>query len=289
MPMLKAGSNARLFVQIVVSMLMMGFWGWAASGLSGLGFISFLFVMMCCLHTLLLAVQLIDLPTPVLSAGPNGLVLSSKITGQDLIPWASVKSIAVQSFHYPAFLPLLSYLVIRTGNPAHFTGLSRLLPTAWFGLYVIPTRLLHGASEAAEQMTNVIRNLREAERHDQVGGGSETSVGWALLRNTTFPVGKNGPDEETMAAAVRDSVLEQAGVHRDLLPEATRQQILSSESGKALAAKGEEWGRQAAREIAPAQPAVQPMGQPTVPPAPKPPKPSGFGTKGVLLNGKPIK
>jgi hypothetical protein len=278
--MLKAGSNARLFVQIVISMLMMGFWAWAGAGLGGLAFLSFLFVMACCLHTLLLAVQMIDLPTPVLSAEPNGLVLSSKITGHDLIPWASVKTFSVHSLHYPAYLALLSYLVIRTGNPAHFSGLSRLLPTAWFGIYVIPTRLLHGGSKAAEQIVGVIKNIREDERHALVGGGSDTSIGWAMLRNTTFPVGKNGPDEETMVAAVRDSVLEQAGVHRDLLPEATRQQILASESGKALAAKGEEWGRQAVREMAPPAPAV--------PPTPTPPLPSGFGKKGVMLNGKPI-
>lgn len=278
--MLKAGSNTRLFVQIVFSMLMMGFWAWAAGGLKGIAFVSFLIVMMGCLHTILLAVQLIDLATPVLSAGPNGLVLSNKITGHDLIPWASVKSLGIQSLHYPAFLSLLSYLVIRTGNPAHFSGLSRLLPTSWFGIYIIPTRLLHGGSKAAEQMVGVIKNIREDERHALVGGGSSTSVGWSMLRNTTFPVGKNGPDEETMVAAVRDSLLEQAGVHRDLLPEDTRQQILASVSGRALAAKGEDWGRQAVRETVP---------MPTTPPpAPEPPKPSGFGRKGVMLNGKPI-
>lgn len=278
--MLMAGSNARLFVQIVLSMLMIGFWSWIGSSISGLAFVSFLFVLACCLHTLLLAVQLIDVPTPVLSAGPNGLVLSNKITGHDLIPWASVKSLGVHSLHYPVYLPLFSYLLIRTGNPAHFTGLSRLLPTSWFGLYIIPTRLLRGGSQAAEQMAGMIKNIREDERHALVGGGSDTSIGWALLRNTTFPVGKNGPNEETMVAAVRDSLLEQAGVHRDLLPEAKRQQILNGESGKALAAKGEDWGRQAAREIAPARDVP--------PPAPAPPKPSGFGTKGVMLNGKPI-
>ncbi len=278
--MLKAGSNARLFVQIVISMLMMGFWVWAGSGLNGFAFFSFLFILACCVHTILLAVQMIDLATPVLSAGPNGLVLSNKITGHDLIPWASVKSIGVHSLHYPAYLPLFSYLVIRTGNPAHFTGLSRILPTAWFGIYIIPTRLLHGGSKAAEQMAGVIKNIREDERHALVGGGADTSIGWAMLRNTSFPVGKNGPDEETMAAAVRDSLLEQAGVHRDLLPEATRQQILASDSGKALSAKGEDWGRQAVRDIA------QPT--PAVPPTPKPPQPSGFGKKGVMLNGKPI-
>jgi hypothetical protein len=279
--MLMAGSNARLFVQIVFSMLMMGFWFWAGSGLNGLAFLSFMVILMACVHTILLAVHLIDLKTPVLSGGPNGLVLSSKITGHDLIPWASVKSINVHSLHYPAFLPLVSYLIIRTGNPAHFSGLSRLLPTTWLGIYVIPTRLLHGGSKAAEQMVGMIKNLREDERHALVGGGTDTSIGWAMLRNTRFPVGKDGPDEETMVAAVRDSVLEQAGVHRDLLPEVTRQQILNSDSGKALAAKGEEWGRQAAREIAPTSAAPLP--------APAPPKPSGFGTKGVMLNGKPIK
>jgi hypothetical protein len=278
--MLKAGSNARLFIQIVISMLMMGFWAWAGAGLNGLAFLSFLFVMACCLHSLLLAVQMIDLPTPVLSAGPNGLVLSSKITGHDLIPWASVKTFSVHSLHYPAYLPLLSYLVIRTGNPAHFSGLSRLLPTAWFGIYVIPTRLLHGGSKAAEQMVGMIKNIREDERHALVGGGSDGAMLWSMLCNTTFPVGKNGPSEEAMVAAVRDTVLEQAGVHRDLLPEATRQQILSSDAGKALAANGEEWGRQAVREMAAPAPAV--------PPAPKPPQPSGFGKKGVMLNGKPI-
>lgn len=278
--MLKAGSNARLFVQIVISMLMMGFWFWAGSGLNGIAFFSFLFILACCVHTILLAVQMIDLATPVLSAGPNGLVLSNKITGHDLIPWASVKSIGVHSLHYPAYLPLFSYLVIRTGNPAHFTGLSRILPTAWFGIYIIPTRLLHGGSKAAEQMAGVIKNIREDERHALVGGGSDTSIGWAMLRNTSFPVGKNGPDEETMAAAVRDSLLEQAGVHRDLLPEVTRQQILASDSGKALSAKGEDWGRQAVRDTASART--------TPPPAPEPPKPSGFGHKGVMLNGKPI-
>lgn len=278
--MLKAGSNTRLFVQIVFSMLMMGFWAWAAGGLKGIAFVSFLIVMMGCLHTILLAVQLIDLATPVLSAGPNGLVLSNKITGHDLIPWASVKSLGIHSLHYPAYLSLLSYLVIRTGNSSHFTGLSRLLPTSWFGIYIIPTRLLHGGSKAAEQMVSVIKNIREDERHALVGGGSSTSVGWSMLRNTTFPVGKNGPDEETMVAAVRDSLLEQAGVHRDLLPEDTRQQILASVSGRALAAKGEDWGRQAVRETVP---------MPTTPPpAPEPPKPSGFGRKGVMLNGKPI-
>lgn len=278
--MLKAGSNARLFVQIVLSMLMMGFWAWAGAGLSGLAFFSFLFIMASCLHSMLLAVQLIDLPTPVLSAGPNGLVLSNKITSHDLIPWASVKTFSVHSLHYPAYLPLLSYLVIRTGNPAHFTGLSRLLPTSWFGIYVIPTRLLHGGSKAAEQMVGTIKNIREEARHGLVGGGSDNSMLWAVLRNTTFPVGKSGPDEETMVAAVRDTVLEQAGVHRDLLPEVTRQQILNSDAGKALAAKGEDWGRQAMREMA--SPA------PVVPPTPTPPQPSGFGKKGVLLNGKPI-
>ncbi len=278
--MLKAGSNTRLFVQIVFSMLMMGFWAWAAGGLKGIAFVSFLIVMMGCLHTILLAVQLIDLATPVLSAGPNGLVLSNKITGHDLIPWASVKSLGIHSLHYPAYLSLLSYLVIRTGNSSHFTGLSRLLPTSWFGIYIIPTRLLHGGSKAAEQMVSVIKNIREDERHALVGGGSSTSVGWSMLRNTTFPVGKNGPDEETMVAAVRDSLLEQAGVHRDLLPEDTRQQILASVSGRALAAKGEDWGRQAVRET---------VSMPTTPPpAPEPPKPSGFGRKGVMLNGKPI-
>lgn len=278
--MLKAGSNTRLFVQIVFSMLMMGFWAWAAGGLKGIAFVSFLIVMMGCLHTILLAVQLIDLATPVLSAGPNGLVLSNKITGHDLIPWASVKSLGIHSLHYPAYLSLLSYLVIRTGNSSHFTGLSRLLPTSWFGIYIIPTRLLHGGSKAAEQMVGVIKNIREDERHALVGGGLSTSVGWSMLRNTTFPVGKNGPDEETMVAAVRDSLLEQAGVHRDLLPEDTRQQILASVSGRALAAKGEDWGRQAVRESVP---------MPTTPPpAPEPPKPSGFGRKGVMLNGKPI-
>lgn len=278
--MLQAGSNTRLFVQIVFSMLMMGFWAWAAGGLKGIAFVSFLIVMMGCLHTILLAVQLIDLATPVLSAGPNGLVLSNKITGHDLIPWASVKSLGIHSLHYPAYLSLLSYLVIRTGNSSHFTGLSRLLPTSWFGIYIIPTRLLHGGSKAAEQMVGVIKNIREDERHALVGGGLSTSVGWSMLRNTTFPVGKNGPDEETMVAAVRDSLLEQAGVHRDLLPEDTRQQILASVSGRALAAKGEDWGRQAVRESVP---------MPTTPPpAPEPPKPSGFGRKGVMLNGKPI-
>jgi hypothetical protein len=279
--MLKAGSNARLFVQIVFSMLMMGFWAWAAGGLQGIAFLSFLIIMMGCLHTILLAVQLIDLKTPVLSAGPNGLVLSNKITGHDLIPWISVKSLGVHSLHYPAYLSLLSYLVIRTGNLAHFSGLARLLPTSWFGIYIIPTRLLHGGSTAAEQMVGIIKNIREDERHSLVGGGSDTSIGWSMLRNTTFPVGKNGPDEETMVAAVRDSMLEQAGVHRDLLPELTRQQILNSDSGKALAAKGEDWGRQAAHDIAPTSTAPLP--------APAPPKPSGFGTKGVMLNGKPIR
>lgn len=278
--MLKAGSNARLFVQIVMSMLMMGFWGWAGAGLNGMAFISFLFIMACFLHTILLSVQLIDLPTPLLSAGANGLVLSNKITGHDLIPWASVKTFSVHSLHYPAYLPLFSYLVIRTGNPAHFTGLSRLLPTSWFGIYVIPTRLLHGGSKVAEQMVGTIKNIREDERHALVGGGSDGTMLWSMLRNTTFPVGKDGPSEEAMVGAVRDTVLEQAGVHRDLLPEATRQQILNSDAGKALAAKGEDWGRQAVREMAPSAPAV--------PPTPTPPKPSGFGTKGVMLNGKPI-
>ena len=285
--MLKAGSNTRLFVQIVFSMLMMGFWAWAAAGLSGIAFISFLIIMIGCLHTILLAVQLIDLATPVLSAGPNGLVLSNKITGHDLIPWDSVKSLDVHSLHYPAYLSLLSYLVIRTGNSSHFTGLSRLLPTSWFGVYVIPTRMLHGGSKAAEQMVGVIKNIREDERHALVGGPSDSSMLWAILRNTNFPVGKNGPGEETMVAAVRDSVMEQAGVHRDLLPEPVRQQILSSDGGKALAAKGEEWGRQAVRELAPARAAPLPLGT-VPPPAPEPPKPSGFGRKGVMLNGKPI-
>lgn len=280
LPMLMAGSNARLFIQIVITMLMMGFWSWAGLGLTGVAFFSYLFILSCCLHTIFLAVQLIDLKTPVLSAGPNGLVLSNKITGHDLIPWASVKTFSVHSLHYPAYLPLLSYLVIRTGNPAHFSGLSRLLPTTWLGIYIIPTRLLQGGSKAAEQMVGVIKNIREDERHALVGGGSDTSIGWAMLRNTTFPVGKNGPSEEAMIAAVRDSVMEQAGVHRDLLTEETRQQILASESGKALAAKGEQWGRQAVRELAP-QPVMPP-------PAPEPPKPSGFGRKGVMLNGKPI-
>lgn len=278
--MLMAGSNARLFVQIVLSMLMIGFWFWVGAGLEGLAYITFLVIFSACIHSIVLAVQLIDLPTPVLSAGPNGLVLSNKITGHDLIPWADVKSFGVQSLHYPAYLTLLSYLVIRTGKPAHFTGLSRLLPTSWLGIYIIPTRLLRGGSKAAEQMVGIIKNIREDERHALVGGGSDTSIGWAMLRNTTFPVGKNGPDEETMVAAVRDSLLEQAGVHRDLLPEANRQQFLNSEAGKALAAKGEDWGRQAVREIAPVRT--------TPPPAPKPPKPSGFGHKGVMLNGKPI-
>lgn len=278
--MLKAGSNARLFVQIVSSMLMMVFWAWACAGLNGLVFFSFLFVIAGCLHTIVLAVQLIDLATPVLSAGPNGLVLSNKITGHDLIPWAAIKTFSVHSLHYPAYLPLFSYLVIRTGNPVHFTGLSRLLPTSWFGIYVIPTRLLHGGSKAAEQMVGTIKNIREDERHALVGGGSDSSMLWSILRNMTFPVGKDGPSEEVRVAAVRDAVLEKAGVHRDLLPEATRQQFLSSDAGKALAAKGEDWGRQAVREMAPPAPAV--------PPTPKAPQPSGFGKKGVMLNGKPI-
>jgi hypothetical protein len=129
-------------------------------------------------------------------------------------------------------------------------------------------------------MVGTIKNIREDERHALVGGGSDGTMLWSMLRNTTFPVGKDGPSEEAMVGAVRDTVLEQAGVHRDLLPEATRQQILKSDAGKALAAKGEDWGRQAVREIAPPAPAV--------PPTPTPPKPSGFGTKGVMLNGKPI-
>lgn len=278
--MLMAGSNGRLFIQIVLSMLMIGFWSWAGFSLTGIAFFCYLAIFLSCFHTVLLAVQMIDLPTPVLSAGPNGLVLSNKITGHDLIPWTEVKDFSVHSFRYPAYFPLFSYLVIRTGKSAHFNGLSRLLPSTWLGFYAIPTRLLHGGSAAAEQIVKVVQNLREDDRHAMVGGGSDHSIGWAMLRNTTFPVGKNGPSEKAMVATVRDSLLEQAGVHRDLLPEETRQQILASESGKALAAKGEQWGRQAVRELAPKP--VMP------PPAPEPPKPSGFGRKGVMLNGKPI-
>jgi hypothetical protein len=285
--MLMAGSNTRLFIQIVLVMLMLAFWIWIGTSVAGLNVIMLWLVLLSLAHTLVLAVQLIDLPTPVLSAGPNGLVLSNKITGHDLIPWESVKSLGVHSLHYPAYLPLFSYLVIRTGKAAHFTGLSRLLPTSWFGVYIIPTRLLRGGSSAAEQLAGTVKNVREAERHAQVGGErdfmSDTSLGWNMVRNTEFPVGKDGPGKEVQIAAVRDSLMEQAGVHRDLLPEPVRQQILASESGAALAAKGEEWGRQAVNEPA----AKKPPSQPVAPYPPKP-QPNTFGRKGVMLNGKPL-
>ena len=155
--MLMAGSNGRLFIQIVLSMLMIGFWSWAGFSLTGIAFFCYLAIFLSCFHTVLLAVQMIDLPTPVLSAGPNGLVLSNKITGHDLIPWAEVKDFSVHSFRYPAYFPLFSYLVIRTGKSAHFNGLSRLLPSTWLGFYAIPTRLLHGGSAAAEQIVKVVQ------------------------------------------------------------------------------------------------------------------------------------
>lgn len=287
--MLMAGSTTRLFVNMVLAVLLIGFWCWiAADGDSP--WLSLGFVLLCLMHTTAVAVQLIDLKTPVLSAGPNGLVLSNKLTSHDLIHWDEVKNFSVIELHYPVSLPLFSYLLIRTGSPRHFSGLSRLLPTAWLGIYLIPTRLLHGGAKAARQMIGTIRNLREADRHGQVGGGrefmSESSIAWAMLRNVTFPVGKDGPGEEAMVGAVRDSLLEEAGVHRDLLPEPYRERILASDSGKALAAKGEAWGRQLAREMAAeSKPAAAPAPRVT----PKEAKPADFGRRGAMLNGKPLK
>ena len=94
-----------------------------------------------------------------------------------------------------------------------------------------------------------------------------------MLRNTQFPLGKDGPAKVAQVAAVRDALLAEAGVHRDLLPESIRQEMLASGPVKELAERGEAWGRKLTEEPASAAPQ---------------PRPSGFGRKGVLLNGKPI-
>lgn len=194
--MLMAGSTTRLLFQIVLAMLLLAFWGWVAPSVSGFGRVSLLFVMACLLHSLLLAVQLIDLPTPVISAGANGIVLSGKLSRHDLIYWDEVKQLKVIELHWPVKVPLLSYLVIRTGKASHFTGLSRLAPTSWFGIYLLPTRMLKGGARAARQWAGTIGNIREGERHDAVGNNrefmSDTSLAWAMLRNSTFPLARTG-------------------------------------------------------------------------------------------------
>jgi hypothetical protein len=241
--MLMAGNTCRLFANIVFSFLAVGFFGWAVMTGSGMVFFGGLLGFLYSLHGLVLAVCMIDLPGPVLSAGRNGLVFSSRLTGSDLLPWDDVRNIRVIGINYPIWIPFATYLGVRTNRLSYFGGLARILPSSWLGMYFIPTRLLRGGGRSARQFVNVLERLREADRHDLASGGaefmSESAMRWAMIRNIEFPIAKDGPPEAAMVGAVRDALLEEAGVHRDLLPETVRQDLLKGGSVKQLAAIGD--------------------------------------------------
>jgi len=275
--MLKAGSTTRLFANIVFSMLSIALYGWVLSVSKFAG----AFGLLCSIHGLVLAVRLIDLPGPVVSAGRNGLVFSNQITGEDLLAWDEIKSLKLFTLHYQfVSLPWMSYLVIRTSRRSYFSGTSRLLPTSWFGVYFLPTRLLHGGARSARQLLTILERLREADRHDLAAGAhnglmDDAALRWGIMRNVTFPLPKDGLPDDAKIAGIEDAVMEAVGVHRDLMPEPVRQQVLTSDDGKALAAQARAWGEQAVREIGAEERAKE---------APRP----AFGRKGVLLNGKPL-
>lgn len=275
--MLKAGSTTRLFVNIVFSMLSIALYGWILSVSKFAG----IFGLLCSIHGLVLAVRLIDLPGPVVSAGRNGLVFSNQITTEDLLAWDEVKSLKLYTLHYQfVSLPWMSYLVIRTNRRSYFGGTSRLLPTSWFGIYFLPARLLQGGTRSVRQLLTILGRLREADRHDMAAGPQEglmndAALRWGIMRNVTFPLPKDGLPDEAKVAGIEEAVMEAAGVHRDLMPEPVRQQVLASGSGRELAAQARAWGEQAVREIG---------AEDRLKEAP----PATFGRKGVLLNGKPI-
>lgn len=286
--MLMAGSTARLFANIVFSFLLLMLWGWCATFAEGIGFVCVLLCILFTVNGLILAVQFVDLPAPVMSAGQAGLVFSKQLTNDDLLEWSEVKSLKLVSYSYQFFaMPWMSYIAVRSARKGYFKGFASLLPTSWFGYYLLPTRLLKGGGKSARQMIGILNSLREADRYDLAHGAdrefmSDKSLRWNMMRNVTFPIPKGGPGEDVMAGAVKDSLMEQAGVHRDLTPEPVRQQVLASESGRQLAAKGEDWGRQLARDFKPQEEVGRAASLEGATPRP------GFGRKGVLLNGQPL-
>lgn len=271
--MLMPGSTTRLFVNLIFSVLLIIIYATLAINDPGfMVFASALIVLPLSIHSIVLAFQLIDAPGPVLSVGPRGLVFNSKITPNDLLYWDQIEKFSHSTIHYGlVYLPWMSYLIIRTSEQGFFKGISRLLPTTWFGVYLVPTRFLKGGSKGAKQLLRMLDQLREADRHESVHQETfelvkATDFRWAMLRNLEFPVDPKMEISKTlMVSATEDAVLAQLSIDRDELPQ-FHDQFRNSPSIKGLL----EQARNAVPDHASSRPS--------------------FGKKvtGATLNGKPL-
>lgn len=164
MPELEAGSGPRLLSSMAVSVIALGFFGWAFLEFSGFVRMVATLCLLFSLHGLLLSIHLIGVTRPLVSADARGLVFDTAIVPGSLVPWSAIKSLRViEAHHVQTRTPWLNCIVLRTSQPKAFSGLSRILPSIWLGYYLLPTRMIAGGTDGCRRFLADVAKLPEAQ------------------------------------------------------------------------------------------------------------------------------
>ena len=166
----KASKNALIFVMIRSMLMIAGFLFALLYIDSNLSQIFSIFGMLASAVALRNAYVLDETPGPIMSIGPQGIVVSPALSAGRLIPWDDVRSVKNYTTRIYLVIPIYNVLIIRVRGRHYLSALQLWGQGGWFSSAItIPAAYFRDGTGATLLMKARCETMREQARHALVG------------------------------------------------------------------------------------------------------------------------